>query len=323
MKHNGVVKCVRGIIVCAAVVVSVMGFASLASASPDSVTAVAAQEIVDPTTPPVVRPAPVLVVSSYETSAKRLLVGSPFVLTLDIRNETPRRAENVVVSLAGASGAPPEGGGPGGGLTVLGTGNAKFLGPLRGRSEQAVTFKVVAGPGTTPGATTIPVTISFEYDGERHDLTYTIGLVLERDAVLAIAAAEIPATARVGQPFEASFELANSGGFTLTGFSLSVEATGATVTDGNMYVGAFEAASAETIDVSITPEKAGPLEVTVVAKYRDDFGREKTFRSVHTVKVEGEPKPVDGTTDGGPDAEDKETGNWLVRFIKALFGLGS
>ena len=45
--------------------------------------------------------------------------------------------------------------------------------------------------------------------------------MFERDAGLTVATAEIPKNARVGRPFEASFELANSGGFALSGMALS------------------------------------------------------------------------------------------------------
>ena len=323
MKRSWIFEATLSVMVCGALVApAVAAKPALALASTAEVAAAA---VAAPTATPALRPAPVLVVDSYETSKDRLLVGSAFTLTLDIRNETARRAENVVVSLASAtSGAPAEAGTAGSaGLTVLGTGNAKYLGALRGQRAAAVSFEVVAGPGTPPGASTVPVTISFEYDGERHELAYTIGLVFERDAGLTVATAEIPQNARVGRPFEASFELANSGGFTLSGMSLSVETTSGTVTDGNVFVGAFEAAAAETIDVSITPKKAGPMGVVLVAKYRDDFGRERTYRSVHKVEVKGEPKKTGATPNDAPNKTAKQEGNWFTRFFKALFGLGA
>lgn len=276
-----------------------------------------------PIATPTPKPAPVLVIASYDTSKERLLIGSSFKLTIDIRNATPRRAQNVVVSLGteGASAAAAGGGTGTGGLTVLGTGNAKYVGTLGGKSRGSVTFKVVAGPGTPPGATTIPVTIRFEHDGERFEETHSIGLVFERDAVLKVATAEIPQTVQVGEKFDASFELANSGGFAVSGLSISVEATPAAVTDGSVFIGAFEAATTEAIDVSITAEKPGSLPVRLVATYRDDLGREKTFESEYTVDVQGEPEPAEGP--GSDAGQPEEEGNWFVRFFRALFGLGS
>jgi len=331
VKRNRIIETALSVIVCGALVApaAVAAAPALAVSSKATVAAAAAKvgaaQAVVPAEAPALapRPAPVLVVSSYETSKDRLLVGSAFTLRLDIRNETARRAKNVVVSVAGATpSVAGDAGAVGGGLTVLGTGNAKFLGELGARSTETVAFKCVAGPGTPPGATTVPVNVSFEYEGERHELAYTIGLVFERNAELAVSTAEIPKTASVGKSFDASFELANSGSFTLPGMSMSVETTGGTVADANLFVGAFEAAAAETIDVSITPTKTGPMQVVLVAKYRDDFGRDKVYRSVHTVEVQGEPK-VSGDQTQSDAKEAKQEGNWFTRFFKALFGLGA
>lgn len=280
-----------------------------------------AEQIADPIDAPTTKPTPVLVISSYRTSPARLLVGSRFRLTLDIRNATPRRADNVVVALGNTgSGAPAESGGSG--LTVLGTGNAKHLGALRSTRTESISFDVMASPTTPPGAMSVPVTISFEYDGGRHELQYTIGLVFERNAVLAVTLADIPKTALVKEPFEASFELANSSTFELPGASISVEASGASVADGQIFVGTFGAGTTESIDVSITPEKGGPLEVKLVAKYLDDFGRIKTFESTYTVEVEGQLETPDDLGTGNSE-ETKPQENWFIKLLKSLFGIGS
>lgn len=266
-------------------------------------------------------PAPVVVVRSYATAPERVTVGSAFDLTLALYNATGRRADNVVVSLgqaAAAAGATPAVGG----LTVLGTGNAKFLGTLKGQREASVTFRVIATPGTTPGALTVPVTVSFEHQDARQEVGYTIGVLVERDAVLTLVTAELPDSAMVGQPFDASFEVGNASGFALAGVVMSVEAEGASVTDGTYFLGAMDAAATEGIDVSITPEADGPLEVAFVVKYRDDFGREQEYRETRTVSVESQPEMGPDDVTPGEEAPEDE-GNWFVRFIKALFGLGS
>lgn len=268
-------------------------------------------------------PAPVVVVRSYATSSERLLIGSAFDLTITVYNATARKADNVVVSL-GASAAPAAAGAAAaGGLTVLGTGNAKYLGLLKGQREATVTFQVMAGPGTTPGALTVPVTVSFEHEGVRQDVTYSIGLLLERDAMLSLVTAELPETAMQGESFPASFEIANASGFALSGVTLSVEASGADVADGTYFIGSMDAATTEGLDAMITPKSAGPLEVAVVLTYRDDFGRTQTFRETRTVTVEAVPEQTSNGPDGEPAEEEQPEGNWFVRFIKALFGIGS
>jgi hypothetical protein len=268
-------------------------------------------------------PAPVVVVRSYATSAQRLLIGEAFDLTINVYNATARKADNVVVSLGAATAGATAAGTPAGTLTVLGTGNAKFLGLLKGQRDASITFSVIAGPGTTPGAMTVPVTVSFEHEGERKEVTYTIGLLLERDALLSLVTAELPDTAMQGESFPASFEIANASGFALSGVTLSVEASGADVADGTYFLGTMDAATTEGLDVTITPESAGPLEVAVVLTYRDDFGRTQTFRQTRTVTVEATPEQTSDGPEGKPAEEEQPEGNWFVRFIKALFGIGS
>ncbi|MRS11684.1 MAG: hypothetical protein EG823_01265 [Actinobacteria bacterium] len=265
-------------------------------------------------------PAPVVVVRAYATSPERVTVGSAFDLTLTLYNATNRRADNVVVSLgqaaAGATATPA-------GLAVLGTGNAKYLGTLKGQKEASVAFRVMVPPGTTPGALTVPVTVSFEHQNARQEVAYTIGVLAERDAVLTLVSAELPDSVMVGETFDASFEIGNASGYALSGVVMSVEAEGAAITDGTLFLGSMDAATTEAIDVTVTPEKPGPLEVTVMVKYRDDFGREQTFSDTRTVQVDDAPEvgPVDGEVE--QPAEERDGGNWFVRFIRALFGLGS
>lgn len=270
------------------------------------------------------KPAPVIVIRSYSSSVPRLVAGNAFDLTIDLYNATPRRAENVVVSLgAPAAGSGASGAATAGSLAVLGTGNAKFLGALRGQTAAAVTFQVMAGPGTTPGAMTIPVTISFEYEGVRQELDYTIGLLIERDALLSLVTAELPGSVMQGETFDASFEVGNASGFALSGVVMSVEASGATVTDSTLFLGNMEAAATEGIDVTITPEKAGQLEVVLVVTYRDDFGRSQTFRESRAVTVDSAPEPASMGPDAKPQSEPESHENWFVAFLKALFGIGS
>lgn len=277
--------------------------------------------VVTPTTP-VPTPAPVIVIRSCVTSPQRVVPGMPFDLTITVYNATARRADNVVVSL-GQTAAAAGGATTPGGLTVLDTGNAKYLGLLKGQREATVTFRVIATPGTNPGAISVPVTVSFEHQEARQEVAYAVGVLIERDTVLSLVTAELPQTVMVGETFDASFEIANGSAFALSGVSLSVEATGATIVDGSMFLGTMDAASTEGLDVSITPEKAGKLEVAIIVSYRDDYGRQQSFREVRTVQVESVPEEISDTPEGELPEETPDSENWFVAFLKALFGIGS
>jgi hypothetical protein len=90
-----------------------------------------------------------------------------------------------------------------------------------------------------------------------------------------------------------------------------------------VFLGTMDSAATEAIDVSITPSIVGPLDVTIVVSYQDDFGRPRVFRESRSVTVEAAPEP--GTEDPGVEAPetDGDDENWFVSFVKALFGLGS
>jgi hypothetical protein len=271
-------------------------------------------------TPVASTPAPVIVVTSYSTSVERVTPGSAFDLELTLYNATSRRADNVVVVLGSAGGGEAAGAAIAGGLTVLETGNAKYVGTLKGQREVSVSFRVIASPGTTPGALNVPVTVSFEHGGARQDVGYTVGILIERQPTLSLVTAEVPDAAVVGEAFPVSFEVANASGFALSGVTLSVEASGGVVADGTVFLGSMDAAITEIIDATVTAEKAGDLEVMMVLSYRDDFGRQQTFRESRTVTVTDQPENMDEVP--GEPTDEPQEGNWFTRFFKALFGLG-
>lgn len=269
-------------------------------------------------------PAPVVVVRSYVTTPARVTPGTEFDLTLTLYNATPRRADNVVVSLGqSTTAATAATAATAGGLTVLGTGNAKYLGLLKGKTEGTVTFHVIVAPGTAPGALTVPVTVSFEHQEARQEAAYTLGVLVERDALLSLVTAELPETAIVGETFDASFEVANASTYALSAVTLSVEASGAGIVDGAYFLGTMDAAATEGLDVQITPESPGDLEIVFVVSYRDDFGRPQEYRETRTVTVEDAPDPGEAEEGAHGPADDTDDDNWFVSFIKALFGLGS
>ena len=234
-----------------------------------------------------------LVVRSYETSTKRVLVGARFKLTLDIDNATagaPRTSSSrcrVVRPRLRRRGAA----GDRGGLTVLGSGNAKFLGTIKGKERSPSPSTSWSLPAPPAGTYTVPVTVRFEYNGARQEMRRPSASSWSATRAFSMVTAELPERRCVGETFDASFEMANASGFALSGVTLSVEATGVIVTDGLIFLGAMDAARTEVLDVQITPEKAGELEVAFVVTYRDDFGVQQEFREARTVEGRGRCAP--------------------------------
>ena len=210
-----------------------------------------------------------------------MTVGTAFDITLNLYNATSRRADNVVVSLgqsAAAAGATAAGG-----LTVLGTGNAKYLGTLKGKTEGTVTFRVIAGPGTPPGALTVPVTVSFEHQDARQEVAYTHRVLVSSETrLLSLVTAELPNTAMVGEMFDASFEVANASGYALSGVTLSVEASERDRHRRNAlprHDGCRNHRGTRRDDHARRPGR--PRDRARGVSYRDDFGRAGVPRVAH------------------------------------------
>ena len=278
----------------------------------------------DPTvpTPATPSPDPIIIVRGYTTDPDRLLVGSTFTLELELYNATARTARNCYVALGGGEAVMPEAAATAGsGIVVMGTGNVRFLGTLAGRDADSVTFDLLADPRGGPGVYSLPVTVSYEYNGVRSSFAQTIGLVLNRDASFSVIAAEVPAEAIVGGTFDVSIEAANQSLFAVGGVTFSLESTGATLADAAVQIGSMEAGSSEFIDSSVTPTTAGPVQLVFVVRYRDDLDQPKEFRQTFTVDVSEAPEPDEGEpVDGEEPAEEGPGG--IVGFFMALFGLG-
>ncbi len=262
-------------------------------------------------------PVPLLIVRSFESNPRTIVAGKPFKLTLDIHNATNRRADNVLVSLGPAEGVAPGAAG----LAIMGTGNAKPLGDLRGNRQAEVTFDVTTLAGTPAGALSVPVRVSFEFEGQRHEVAYAIGVMIERTPILTMISAEVPDSVMVGESFPAMFELANASGFALNAAKISVEASGATVTDGSFFIGNFEDAITESIESMIIPEEPGTVDVVLVLEYRDQLGNLQSWRETRTVEVQESAEFEDGVDPAAGQEADAEE-HWLMSFFKSIFGLG-
>ena len=97
-----------------------------------------------------------------------------------------------------------------------------------------------------------------------------------------------------------------------------------------VLVGALDVGGYFTLDASVIPDQAGPLDIAITIDYTDDFNQTQVLTDTLSVNVEEmmlpEPIPGEGGIDGDgiPEPEQPET-VWqkVVRFLKGLFGLDS
>lgn len=269
---------------------------------------------------------PVLVVRSFTTEPADVLLGQRFTLTLTIRNETKPTAKDVVVSLGGtAAGTSSDSGGnaaaAGADLVSLDASDVRFVGTLKGGASTTVSFNLISSPRASAGVFSLPVNISSEVSGARVTSSQNIGLIVGRVATFSEQNVEFPDSGVVGKSFPISLDVMNTATYAIPGVTLYLEGDAFTLKDTSVVIGTIEAGDAGTLEVSVTPKKAGDATLTVVASYRDDFGAVREVRFPHQVKVEGEPK-ADEEKPG--EADEKPTGVLasIVAFFRGLLGLG-
>jgi hypothetical protein len=300
-----------------------------AGAGPGAVAAAVTAPVTTPT------PAPadaVLVISSYATSPTEVTVGSRFSLSLTLTNMTSRRADEVAVSLGeGAAAAETSGESAGTGaaaaagsdLVVLGTGNVKYIGTIRGKRAASVSFSLIVSPKASPGVYNVPVTISSLNSGEVRSSTQTIGVLVRRTPVFEVGDTTIPRSAPAGQPFEATAEIVNDSGFAVRGIVYTIEGEAFDIEKGRTAVGTLETGDSESVTAQCTPRVSGDATLTIVIAYRDDFNEVRTIRRDYPVKAEeasseptAPPAPSEEST--GSKSVFEQIGSFFMGFL----GLG-
>ena len=190
---------------------------------------------------------PILIISDYVTTPKEVAPGATFDLELTLKNEGRYRAGQLLLTLAsgGASGAngsvgsgqtsslsgaaTPNSGATGSGaspVSVLDSGNVRYIGDIASGATQTVTFKLISSGNADPRAYNL--VFGFEYvnaaNGRDESARQSIGLPLIRDAGLRLTDLGIPKKIVIGKTFKVKGEVVNSGSFTVHG--ITVEAAG-------------------------------------------------------------------------------------------------
>jgi hypothetical protein len=133
-----------------------------------------------------------------------------------------------------------------------------------------------------------------------------------------------------GQPGILPVQVVNLGRSPVVLGNMTVDGSGGQYSNNSILVGALDVGGYFTLDASVIPDQAGPLDIAITIDYTDDFNQTQVLTDTLSVNVEEmmlpEPIPGEGGIDGEgiPEPEQPETG-WqkVVRFLKGLFGLDS
>jgi hypothetical protein len=230
---------------------------------------------------------------------------------------------NVVVTVGGSaqatSGVMPQTNMPQ--VVVLGS-NTRFLGTVSGEEKnRKVTFDLISNPKGGPGPFSLPVTIEYDsYNGGRGSVTQSVGLMLNRTLVFDVGQLTYPREATVSVPFKTSVTVQNTNEFPVNGVALTFSGMGVSWSSNETTVGTLDPGKSGKLEAVGIPQQAGPVVLTMVITYKDDYNQVKEIRRDITLQVK--PKPVVVTKASAFPARPATTGGLVAMFLKALLGVG-
>jgi hypothetical protein len=292
---------------------------------------------------------PQLVITSYSVSVDKLQPGVQFILQLTVQNMGSADAHRVTMisggGSSGSSGGTPDPGGTSGAggeftnFAPLGSSNIQSLGEMPSGYTLSAAQPLIVNVTTSPGA--YPFKVSFTYTDDNN-------LVFNDDQVITLLVYSLPVVdisfyqqvgqLTAGQPNLLPLQVVNLGRRSVVLGNMRVESTGGFLENNTILVGALETGGYFTLDATIYPDQAGPLEVTVYVDYTDDFNQPQVLSKTLTLDVmEGYVPEPGGEGEGNGNGNGNGEGGapttptdapetfWqkLWRFVLGLLGLDS
>lgn len=289
-----------------------------------------------------------LVITSYGTTVDPLQPGEQFELGMTVQNMGNTTAKRVTMIVGGGTtsgggeGTPVPGGTSGGGgeftnFAPVGASNIQSLGDVPAGGALQVRQSLIVNVSTEPGA--YPIRISFSYvndKGEAVNDEQVITLLVFSLPKLDISFYRDPGPMLVGQPNMLPIQIANLGKRTVVLGNMTVDTPNGILEVPSTLVGTLDQGGYFTFDASLIPDSPGPLTLTVIIDYTDDFNQPRRVQGTLKVDVEealvepGMDPSMNGGGGGGGGGEpaimDGSSENFLQkawRFILGLFGLDS
>ncbi len=282
-----------------------------------------------------------LIVSDYKTDVPQLEPGLLFNLELSIQNKGDLPAKSVTMIIGGGSasaggeGTPGPGGvsGSGGDFTnfaPVGSSNVQSLGDIPAETGLVATQQMIVNVNTNPGAYPMKVTLSYtDSHGNQVNDEQVITLLVYSLPNIDINFYQPILDLFTYQPNLLPIQVVNQGRKATILGNLSVTSKAGTVENGQTFIGTLESGGYFTLDVMLTPDMSGEVEVEVSIDYIDDFNQSQTITKILTmnvVEMQIDPSldPLNPDFNGGIPVEQPET-FWqkVWRFILGLFGLDS
>ncbi|NTW42864.1 MAG: hypothetical protein HGB14_00180, partial [Anaerolineaceae bacterium] len=187
--------------------------------------------------------------------------------------------------------------------------------------------QLIVNVSAIPGA--YPFKISFVYsdaNGNRVVDDQVITLLVYSLPKVEIGFYLDPGILIAGQMSTLPIQITNLGKTTAILGNLRVTSDGADITNNVALVGPLEQGGYFTLDAMAMPYMEGPLDISLVVSYTDDFNQPRVVEQILSVQVEPMPvfEEIPGEGIDIPVVEQPETlTQKIIRFLKGLFGLGS
>ena len=205
---------------------------------------------------------PNLVVRDFSYGEGTIAAGSRFTLSFRFQNMGRMRVENVVASIDGGENFALDGGT-----------STFYYDALASKGEQSQTVPLQALPTAKSGAQAVTVQFKSEYvdAGKRTAATSEIRMavpVVQKDR-FQVSAPQPPESCTVGEECVLTLNYVNRGKVEVSNVEATVEGDGVDAAARTQFVGNIAAGSSGNIGFALTPNRSGPLKVTLKVSYED------------------------------------------------------
>lgn len=273
---------------------------------------------------------PILVITDYSTKPREVATGAPFDLTLTLKNEGTYRAKQLRLTLESANGGSETSGGDAqtpadqgnaAPVSVLGSGNVRYIGDVSAGSTQTVTFRLISSGDSNPRAYNLGFLLEYvnSASGGDESSRQAIGLPLVREASLKLVGLRTPKNLRVGKTFKITADIINSGAFTVHGVAAEASGRGYETVREAEFIGPLDGGDSDSFEIRLRPQKTSAREITLTIGYKDDYNQERSI----TREIKLAPEKAQATE---TDDKEKSSGGFfssVARWFRALLGIGS
>lgn len=270
--------------------------------------------------------APIIVLTAYATDPEQLSPGDTFTLHMTVDNVGKLAADQLLITLGGAEGASLK---P---FALLDSGNVKYAATLASQDTLEIEQRFIVDGAANSGVYNLPIKLDYDdaddgsstTESKHHTETQVINLRISRRPQFQVSFYKPVAPIEVGQTATLPVEVVNIGRSQINVSTLEISAPDLDLSTSSAFIGALDAGTSGTLDSEATPRNTGNLPVTVTIHYLDDFNRPQEYTATLTVEVvQAQATPVPSETTPAQSPAPSDEGNEVVRFFKALFGLGS